>query len=324
MRHTKENLFQQTCAPHLGGSELQSRSLQVIQVNVGLLCNLECQHCHVAASPRRQEQMSWETMQQVVSLIRRSGCRFVDLTGGAPELNPHFKPLIRVLRQQDVAVQVRTNLTVLMETDYEDMASFFREQQVSLVASMPCYLEQNVDSQRGMGVYQQAISAIKKLNALGYGCHPDKVLNLVYNPSGARLPSNQKRLEADYRRELRQRFDIEFSHLLTITNMPIGRFMADLRRRGQEFDYWDLLHQSFNPSTLDHLMCRNQISIRWDGTLFDCDFNLALGLPVQVKGGNHINNCNTESLSQRTIITRDHCLGCTAGCGSSCGGALAA
>lgn len=324
MSDTKETLFRQTVRPHMGEAVLRSHALKVIQVNLGLQCNLECQHCHVGASPRRKERMTWPTMEQVLALVDRSGCQFVDLTGGAPELNPHFRRLVRALRARQVAVQVRTNLTVLLEPELTDMAEFFQAQQVSLVASMPCYLEQNVDAQRGEGVYKQAAVALRQLNDLGYGTEPERVLNLVYNPGGAKLPPHQSVLEADYRRALRQRFGLEFTHLLTIINMPIGRFRADLRRNGQESDYWALLHQSFNPATLANLMCRSQVSVGWDGKLYDCDFNLALAMPVSLAGADHLHQCDPDKLARRIIVTGDHCLGCTAGYGSSCGGALAA
>lgn len=324
MSREKDNLFWQTVRPYTKEQALCSRSLESIQMNLGLQCNLECQHCHVGASPRRLEQMTWSTMEQVLSLVTRSGCRMVDLTGGAPELNPHFRRLVHTLRAEDVAVQVRTNLTVLMEPEQADMVDFFHAHHVSLVASMPCYLEPNVDAQRGEGVHARAITVLRTLNNLGYGIEPERVLNLVYNPAGAKLPPNQSVLEADYRRELRQRFGLEFTHLLTITNMPIGRFMADLRRNGQASTYWDVLYHAFNPATLERLMCRNQVSIGWDGTLYDCDFNLAMAMPVSLTGTHHVSLCNPETLAQRPITTGRHCLGCTAGCGSSCGGALAA
>ena len=324
MNTIKKNLFQQTVGQHTNQKHLRSHALKVIQANLGLQCNLECQHCHVGASPRRQEQMSWSTMEQVLALVTHSSCQFVDLTGGAPELNPNFRRFVSALRAQNCTVQVRTNLTVLLTAELADMAAFFHTQQVALVASMPCYLEQNVDAQRGEGVYQQAIRAIHKLNALGYGIEADRILNLVYNPGGATLPPNQSVLEADYRRVLRQQFGLEFTHLLTITNMPIGRFRADLRRNDQESDYWTLLQQSFNPATLDTLMCRSQISVGWDGRLYDCDFNLALAMPVSLVGADHISLCDPKQLAQRSIVVGDHCLGCTAGHGSSCGGALAA
>ena len=322
MRSIKKTLFWETVKQHTGQQKLQSHALKSIQVNLGLQCNLACQHCHVGASPHRQERMTWPTMEQVLTLVAQSDCQFVDLTGGAPELNPHFRRLISTLRERDISVQVRTNLTVLLEPKLAGISEFLRAHHVQLVASMPCYLEENVDAQRGEGVYKQAISALQKLNNLGYGIEPEHTLNLVYNPGNAKLPPPQNILEADYRRELRQRFGLEFTQLLTLTNMPIGRFRADLRRDGLENEYFDLLHHTFNPDTLEHLMCRHQISIAWDGTLYDCDFNLALSMPIAVPGKNHLEHCNPQALAQRTIMTGNHCLGCTAGCGSSCGGVL--
>ena len=324
MNDAENTSFQQLVAQSTGIKQLQSCALETIQVNLGLRCNLSCQHCHVGASPRRQEQMSWSTMQHVLDLVERSGCQMVDLTGGAPELNPHFCRFVIRLRQKQVKVQVRTNLTVLLEEEMANMATFFRDHDLALVASMPCYLKENVDSQRGKGIYDKAIIALQKLNKLGYGKQADRILNLVYNPGGAKLPPHQAVLEADYRRELRQKYGIEFSHLLTITNMPIGRFQTDLRRNGEELDYWALLTESFNSATLESLMCRHQVSVRWDGMLYDCDFNLALDMPLSLESSNDIQDCEPTKLAQRTIVTNNHCLGCTAGHGSSCGGALAA
>lgn len=318
----EEKTFQHKVRRATGQEALYGCALERIQVNVGLQCNLACRHCHVEASPQRQEQMTWSTMEQVVILVEKSGCRFVDLTGGAPERNPNLRRLIFVLRERQVAVQVRTNLSVLLEEGMADLPAFFCAHQVSLVASLPCYLEKNVDTQRGTGVFKQTVQALRILNALGYGSRPDRVLNLVYNPAGATLPPSQSRLEDEYRRILQQRFGVTFSHLLTLVNMPIGRFQADLRRHHREADYWQLLHQAFNPATLDGLMCRHQISVGWDGRLYDCDFNLALRKPIASHDLTGIMQGNIEAVARRRIITSDHCLGCTAGDGSSCGGAL--
>lgn len=246
----------------------------------------------------------------------------VDLTGGAPEMNLHFRKFVQALRQEGHRVQVRTNLTVLLEAGLEDLAEFLREHQVQLVASLPCYLEENVQAQRGVGVYEKSIAAIKRLNALGYGFESGLALNLVYNPGGPFLPPPQKVLEEDYRRELGTRFGISFTRLLTITNMPLGRFRAELNRQNQEQDYLRLLRKSFNPHTVGGLMCRQQISIGWDGTLYDCDFNLALGLPVNHGAPDHIQSFSPPDLRMRRIVTGEHCFACTAGAGSSCGGAL--
>lgn len=266
--------------------------------------------------------MEWSIMELVVEAARRANCQLVDLTGGAPELNPYFRRFVRVLRQGGHQVQVRTNLTVLLEPGMEDLPRFFREQQVQLVASMPCYLEENVRAQRGMGVYEKSIAVIKQLNALGYGFKSILPLNLVYNPRGPFLPPSQAALEKDYRGELGARFGITFTRLLTITNMPLGRFRTGLDRDNQQRGYLQLLRESFNPQTVEGLMCRHQLSVGWDGTLYDCDFNLSLGLPVNHGAPDHIQSFNIEDLGRRRIVTGDHCFGCTAGSGSSCRGAL--
>jgi radical SAM/Cys-rich protein len=301
---------------------LYSLDIEVLQLNLGLRCNQECRHCHLEASPRRQEMMVWPTMVLVLEAARELRCRLVDLTGGAPELNPHVRPFVEALRREGLSVQVRTNLTVLSEPGLEDLPDFFRDQQIQLVASMPCYLEENVRAQRGVGVYEESITAIRRLNALGYGLRPDLPLNLVYNPGGPFLPPPQRVLEEDYRRELGERFGISFTRLLTITNMPLGRFKGELRRQGQEGQYLRLLRESFNPQTVTGLMCRRQLSVGWDGTLYDCDFNLALSLPVDHGAPDHIHSFSVPDLRPRRIVTGDHCFACTAGCGSSCAGAL--
>ncbi len=314
--------FMQEVVHHTGTPELHAAGISTIQVNVGLRCNLECSHCHVGSSPKRQEEMSWATMERILDLVERTGCRFVDLTGGAPELNPHIRRFVKALAKRKVQVQVRTNLTVLLEPEVAGMAEFFKDFQVGLVASMPCYLEKNVDAQRGEGVHADSIKTIRRLNALGYGVQAHLPLNLVYNPGGASLPPPQQRLEADYKRELSSRYGVSFSRLLTITNIPIGRFRADLRREGREEAYWELLRQSFNPSTLDGLMCRTQVSIGWDGTLYDCDFNLALNLPLQIDENPGGDLDDPAGLGNRSVVTGAHCFACTSGSGSSCAGSL--
>ncbi len=305
-----------------GGDGLHSFNLEILQVNLGLKCNQECRHCHLEASPERVEMMDWSTMKRVLKATEEIPCQLVDLTGGSPELNPRFRPFVTSLRRAGHSVQVRTNLTVLQDPGMKEMAEFFRNNQVQLVASMPCYLEENVCAQRGKGVYEKSIKAIRRLNALGYGSDPGLPLNLVYNPGGPFLPPPQTALEADYRRELRERFGIAFTRLLTITNMPLGRFWAQLVRENQEGSYMHLLRTSFNPQTLPGLMCRHQISVAWDGTLYDCDFNMALGLPVNHGAPDHIQSFRLTDLIMRRIVTGDHCFACTAGAGSSCGGAL--
>jgi len=304
------------------GDSLHAVGIETVQVNVGFLCNQTCAHCHVETSPSRSETMEWSTMERVAEAVDEADCRFVDVTGGAPELNPHFRPFVKTLRERGIDVQVRTNLTVLLEPVAESMPEFFRDESVRLVASMPCYLEENVRAQRGEGVYERSIEALRRLNSVGYGTDPDLPINLVYNPGGAFLPPDQSALESDYRRELAERFDIVFSHLLTITNMPIGRFQRELCRQNKDQDYMRLLHDSFNPETVDGLMCRHQVSVGWDGSMYDCDFNLVLGLPLCEGVPTHVTEFDAAAVAAREIVTGEHCFGCTAGSGSSCRGAL--
>ena len=313
--------FDQSCAESLG-QPICASDVRILQVNLGLRCNQSCAHCHLDASPERTEAMDWPTMEQLFRAARDCNCRRVDITGGAPELNPHFRKFIERLRADGCAVQVRTNLTVLSEPGMEDLPEFFSRHEVQLVASMPCYLEENVRAQRGPETYERSVAALRRLNALGYGVDERLPLNLVCNPGGAFLPPAQAVLEADYRREMRARFGIRFTHLLTITNMPLGRFRELLRRDGREEEYLQLLRTAFNPQTLNGLMCRHQLSIGWDGTLYDCDFNLALGFPVNHGAPSHLRLFGRGALARRRIVTGDHCYGCTAGSGSSCGGAL--
>jgi radical SAM/Cys-rich protein len=301
---------------------LYADGIETIQVNVGLKCNQQCRHCHVEASPFRNEMLDWPTMELIVAAAQLPGLRLIDITGGAPELNPHLPQFIRSLRQLALRVQMRTNLTALLEVGLDNWSRFLRDHQVELVASMPCYLEENVTAQRGAGVYQKSIEVIRHLNTLGYGVDNALVLNLVYNPGGPSLPAEQSALEADYRRRLHESFGISFTKLLTITNMPIGRFQDQLHRQNQLHAYMRLLQKSFNPQTVPGLMCRHQLNIGFDGVLYDCDFNLALHLPVDHGAPNHIKEFDPARLRQRRIVTGNHCFGCTAGCGSSCDGAL--
>lgn len=305
------------------GDGLHSFNLEILQVNLGFQCNQKCYHCHLDASPRRTEAMDWPMMERVLEAANGIQWHLVDLTGGAPELNPHFRRFVTTLRQAGHCVQVRTNLTVLQEAGMEDVPEFFRDHRVQLVASLPCYLEENVCAQRGKGVYEKSIAAMQRLNTLGYGYERHLPLNLVYNPGGPFLSPSQSALEEEYRRELGGRFGIAFTRLFTITNMVLGRYRAELMRQDQEQSYRQLLRTSFNPQTLPGLMCRHQISVGWDGTLYDCDFNLALGLPVDHGAPDHIRSFRPPDLKERRIVTGDHCFACTAGAGSSCRGALA-
>ncbi len=303
------------------GGRMLSMGIDCIQVNVGLKCNQHCAHCHVEASSSRTEMMGWPVMEAVTEIASDLAVPLVDITGGAPELNCNLPGFIEKLKGTGRDVQVRTNLTVLVMPGMERVATFMREHEVRLVASLPCYLEQNVCAQRGTGVYDDSIKAMRLLNSLGYGIDGPS-LDLVYNPLGAELPTSQEKLESDYRRELRERFGIEFSRLLTIANMPIGRYRRFLRERGSSEEYTSLLKSSFNKATINGLMCRHQVSVGWDGTLYDCDFNLALALPVNHGAPDHVTRFDADKLICRRIVTGEHCFGCTAGSGSSCAGSL--
>jgi radical SAM/Cys-rich protein len=265
--------------------------------------------------------MDWETMVQVLHAARIAGATTFDITGGAPEMNPWFRPFIDAAMAQGMEVMVRTNLTVMLEAGYQDLPQWYADRQVHLIASLPCYLEVNVEKQRGKHVYQESIEVIRRLNAVGYGIDDPLLLDLVYNPGGASLPPDQQALEQDYRRELGTRFGIHFSRLLTITNMAIGRFLHDLQRQGKAEKYQRLLRDAFNPATLDSLMCRHQLHVGWDGTMYDCDFNFALSLPVN-GAAKHVRDFDPDEFVSRAVATGEHCFGCTAGSGSSCGGAI--
>jgi radical SAM/Cys-rich protein len=314
--------------PLLGDSfpALRRARLETLQVNLGYRCNQSCLHCHVNAGPTRKEMMTRETMDQVIAFTEASGVGTLDLTGGAPELNPGFRDLVRVARARGVHVIDRCNLTVLELPEHADLAGFLAEHEVEIVASLPCYLETNVDAQRGTGVYEASIRALKRLNALGYGQPQSRLkLNLVYNPAGPSLPPPQAALEADYRRELGERHGIVFNRLLTLTNMPIQRFGSTLVSRGQFGSYMELLRAAHRDENLAGVMCRSLVSVDWQGYVYDCDFNQMLGLPLRVghRPRTHITELTGRKLEGLPIRVADHCFGCTAGQGSSCGGALA-
>jgi radical SAM/Cys-rich protein len=311
------NDFDRKIAAHQGKDGLFGDTIDVLQVNVGLKCNQHCLHCHLECSPERPERMEWPVMDMILKAVEASRCRLVDITGGAPELNPFFKSFVKALRDKNCSVQVRTNLTALQEEDLEDLPGFFKEHRVQLIASLPCYTTENVCAQRGLGVFEKSMEIMRRLNALGYGLEASLPLNLIYNPGGAFLPPPQLSLEEDYRRELFGQFGIAFTRLLTITNMPLGRFKKELIRRSLLVPYMELLRESFNPATVSGLMCRHQVSIGWDGTLYDCDFNLALGLPVNHGAPDHIRSFSPATLRNRRIVTGDHCFACTAGAGST-------
>ena len=296
-------------------------SLETLQVNLGYLCNLSCVHCHVNAGPHRTEQMGRATIDALLALLDRAAIHTLDLTGGAPELNPHFRYLVREARALDVHVIDRCNLTVLLEPGQEDLADFLAEQHVEICASLPCYVQENVEAQRGKGVYDASIQALQQLNALGYGA--ERILNLAYNPVGPVLPPPQEALEAEYRRELKDRFGIRFNHLMTITNMPISRFGSVLLAQGQYTEYMHLLRENFSQSNMETLMCRRLLSVDWQGFLYDCDFNQMLDLPLLASDRRrHIGDLLSTLTLDEPIITGEHCYGCAAGQGSSCGGAL--
>ncbi|MEO7727577.1 MAG: arsenosugar biosynthesis radical SAM (seleno)protein ArsS [Burkholderiales bacterium] len=306
---------------------IRRKRLDALQVNLGYKCNQSCVHCHVNAGPARTEMMTRETVNDVLAFIQTSGVTKLDVTGGAPELNAHFRDLVGAARSLGVHVMDRCNLTILEEPGHADLACFLAGHKVEVVASLPCYLEENVDRQRGKGVFDTSIRALQMLNDLGYG-QPGSGLELalVYNPQGAVLPPAQQQLEVDYRRQLGELYGISFNQLYVITNMPIQRFGSMLISKGQFEHYMDLLKNAYQPANLDGVMCRNLISVDWRGYTYDCDFNQMLGLPLAYKGRSrtHLRDMIGVDLMHNPIVVADHCYGCTAGQGSSCGGALAA
>lgn len=304
--------------------QLQRQPITTLQINVGKVCNQSCTHCHVEADPLRSEMMEAATFQRLVELLQNApGVHTVDITGGAPELNPHFRAFVRTVHAMGRTLLHRCNLSVLFEPGQEDTAAFLAEHGVEVIASLPCYLKANVDRQRGEGVFDKSIRGLRLLNELGYGQPGSSLkLNLVYNPSGAHLPPSQSALEESYRQQLAQHYGILFNHLYTLTNIPVTRYARHLRHHGQYDDYMQMLVDNFNPAAAHNLMCMQQVSVAWDGSLHDCDFNQMAGLPI---GGTPLHIWDVHSLEQipRSIATAEHCFGCTAGAGSSCGGAIA-
>jgi radical SAM/Cys-rich protein len=299
---------------------------ETLQANLGYRCNQSCSHCHVAASPKRTEEMSWETMETLLAFARRHGIRTLDLTGGAPEMNPTFRRLVVAARAMGLRVIDRCNLTILSEPGYETLAAFLADSAVEITASLPCYLEENVDKQRGEGVFQASIEGLRRLNSLGYGLpETGRVLNLVYNPLGPSLPPDQTQLEEAYKEQLARRHGVVFNQLYVLTNMPIQRFGSQLLSRNELAEYMQLLRSAAKPENLEGVMCRTLLSVNWQGQVFDCDFNQMLGLPL---GGSkaarpvYLSDLLEADLYGRQIRVADHCYGCTAGQGSSCGGAL--
>lgn len=304
---------------------LRRARLETLQVNMGYRCNQSCLHCHVNAGPTRKEMMTSETVEEIVKFIERSGVRTLDITGGAPELNPHFRDLVRAARLLGVHTMDRCNLTVMEEPGQPDLAAFLADQRVEVVASLPCYLEQNVDRQRGDSVFKSSIRGLQTLNALGYGQDGSGLtLNLVYNPTGPYLPPPQEALERDYKKHLGENYGVVFNQLFTLANMPIQRFGSTLVSKGQFTGYMALLRGAYNRQTLSSVMCRTLISVDWRGYVYDCDFNQMLGLPLgaTAKPRVHLRELVGSDLEGLPITVREHCYGCTAGQGSSCGGAL--
>ncbi len=316
------NRFDQALAT--AAHPLQRAKTEILQINIGKLCNLTCSHCHVNAGPRRKEIMTRETVDRILDWLEATDIPKLDLTGGAPEMIPDFRHLVEraTAMRPRRHVMDRCNLTILLEPGYEGTAEFLAEHGVEIIASLPCYSAENVNAQRGDGVFDASIRALQLLNSLGYGRDPRLSLHLVYNPLGSNLPGPQAELEADYKRELLAHFGIVFDSLFTITNMPIARFAAHLRHTGELGSYMETLVNAFNPGTIDGLMCRNTLNIGWRGEVFDCDFNQQLGLQMRDAEPLFLWDIDPAELESRGIITADHCFGCTAGAGSSCGGAL--
>ena len=298
--------------------------LQTLQVNLGYICNQQCLHCHVDAGPRRTEIMSRETVDDVIRFLRKQNISTLDLTGGAPEMNPHFIELVTAASSMGVHVMDRCNLTVLEEPGHAGLAEFLAAHRVEIIASMPCYLEENVDAQRGTGVFDKSISGLQRLNALGYGIADDLILNLVYNPQGPSLPPSQAELEPMYKQVLEQKYAVTFNQLFTLVNMPIKRFGSALLSRGEFDSYMQTLKTSHNEENLASVMCRSLVSVDWQGYVYDCDFNQMLGVALGAcNGRTHLRDLMDCDLNDGAIVVMDHCYGCTAGQGSSCGGALA-
>jgi len=300
------------------------QKLAIVQLNLGYLCNLSCVHCHVNAGPNRTELMSKQTIDHVLDFAINNNVATLDVTGGAPEMNPHFRYLVLAARRHNIKIIDRCNLVILNEPGYEDLAEFLADNEVIVAASLPCYMEDNVDKQRGSGVFQRSITALQRLNKLGYGKENSALtLDLVFNPQGPSLPPAQGPLQESYKTHLKQHYGVEFNHLYTIANMPIQRFGSTLISKGTFDSYMQLLIDSYNPATLDQVMCRNTLSVDWQGHVYDCDFNQMLDLPLADRAEKiHIADLMQHHLQATPIATRQHCYGCTAGQGSSCSGAL--
>ena len=304
----------------INDSYKRTADIHTLQVNVGKECNITCTHCHVNAGPGRTENMTKETVDMVLAALREFGFKVLDITGGEPSMNPHFKYLIENARDLVNTIIVRTNLVILNEEGYENFIDFYVKNKVQLIASLPCYTMENTDAMRGEGTFSGSIEVLKKLNEAGYGREKGLELNLVYNPGGAFLPGGQQGLENDYKRMLGENYDLEFNHLFTITNLPIGRFAQELKRSDKLDQYIRLLEDNYNDEAAKNIMCRSQVSVGYDGLLYDCDFNQMLNM--KAKGSKTINELLERETLDREIVLGNHCYGCTAGAGSSCGGAL--
>ncbi|MBK8981596.1 MAG: arsenosugar biosynthesis radical SAM protein ArsS [Ignavibacteria bacterium] len=307
-----------------GIEKLTSGKVEILQVNIGKMCNQTCTHCHVDAGPDRKEIMTRETMLIILEKLSDTDIKTIDITGGAPELNPEFRWFVTELRNLDLRIIVRCNLTIILSNPkYYDLPEFYKENGIEVISSLPCYQKSNTDKQRGEGVFEKSISALKMLNETGYGISgSDLILNLVYNPVGAILPSSQSSLEIEYKKELFENHGIVFNSLYTITNMPVSRFLEYLIDSGNYESYMEKLIDSFNPAAAENVMCTNTVSVGWDGYLYDCDFNQMLEMKVMNSEKEHIRDFDLSYLDSREIITGQHCFGCTAGSGSSCGGAV--
>lgn len=307
-----------------GQYPLISSGIEVFQINMGRVCNQACRHCHVEAGPKRTEIMPGSIIELCLEIIKKEKFPVIDITGGAPEMNPGFRGLVKNCVSAGCHVKTRTNLTILLDEGYEDLPQFFAENRVELIASLPYFLAETTDRQRGAGIFDSSIRALKKLNSLGYGVDGSGlILNIVYNPCGAFLPPSQKAIEADFRRELKKRYGVSFTSLFTITNLPVGRFFKFLKDSGNLKLYMERLRDSYNPAAARNVMCKETISVGWDGSLYDCDFNQMLGLKCDHGAPGHLKDFDGKKLIMRRIVTGPHCYGCTAGAGSSCTGVTA-
>lgn len=323
-REHKHPSFKEKVA-NLGMFPLQASGVDIFQINVGKMCNQVCKHCHVDAGPDRKEIMTRQMMQLCLDVLAVSTISTVDLTGGAPEMNPDFRWFVTEIKKQGKHIIVRCNLTIILANKrFHDLPEFFKQHQVEVVSSLPSFTQDRTDRQRGDGVFEDSIKALQMLNAVGYGREgTGLIINLVYNPAGAFLPPSQQALEAEFKTELAKKYGIVFNNLFAITNMPISRYLDYLLSTGNYDKYMDKLIAAFNPAAVKNVMCRNTISVSWDGFLYDCDFNQMLDLKVTPGHSQHLSNFDLDALNSRAIILKQHCYGCTAGAGSSCGGAVA-